>query len=166
VDCVVFTGGLQDATVATLAAVGRALPRAQLYVSQRLAYANLTERGRSGIRATVAARVSLTLPAAASLRSAAGRRFAAAFTRRFRDAPGLFAVYGYEAMRLAINAIRRARSSRRADVIAALRATKDRRSVLGRYSIDRNGDTTSTTFGRFAVRGGRLRFVTTIDSRR
>jgi len=165
-DCVMFTGGPQDATLASLAAVGGALPRARLYASRRLAATRLTDRGRSGVRATVAARVSLTLPASAALRSATARRFAVAFRHRYRAAPGPFAIYGYEAMRLAINAIRRAEGTRREDVIAALRATKDRRSVLGRYSIDGNGDTTSTTFARFAIRDGRLRFVATIDSRR
>ena len=35
-------------------------------------------------------------------------------------------------------------------------ATRDRDSILGRYSIDADGHTTSTAYGRLAVAGGEL----------
>jgi branched-chain amino acid transport system substrate-binding protein len=44
----------------------------------------------------------------------------------------------------------------RAAVTRAARATRDRDSVLGRYSIDADGHTTSTAYGRLAVVDGAL----------
>ena len=38
-----------------------------------------------------------------------------------------------------------------------------RRSVLGTYSIDGNGDTTLSRYGSYTVRDGRLRFLRVID---
>ena len=54
----------------------------------------------------------------------------------------------------------------RAAIVQALFATRDRDSVLGRYSIDANGDTTLTTYGVFRVRARRLAFAFAIDSAR
>jgi len=52
-------------------------------------------------------------------------------------------------------------------VIDAFRATRDRDSVLGRYSIDENGDTTLATYGVLKVsRRGRPAYDRTIDSSR
>ena len=36
----------------------------------------------------------------------------------------------------------------------AARATRDRESIVGRYSIDDDGHTTTTAYGRLAVIGG------------
>ena len=44
----------------------------------------------------------------------------------------------------------------RAGAVAAALATKDRDSVLGRYSIDADGHTTTTAYGRLAVVDGSL----------
>ena len=45
---------------------------------------------------------------------------------------------------------------RRRAVIRAAFATKRRRSVLGRYSIDRHGDTTLTDYGVYRIVRGEL----------
>jgi hypothetical protein len=66
-----------------------------------------------------------------------------------------FAFYGYEAMALALDAIREVGHDRVA-VTAAARATRDRDSVLGRYSLDEDGLTTTEAYGRMAVVSGRL----------
>jgi ABC-type branched-subunit amino acid transport system substrate-binding protein len=57
-------------------------------------------------------------------------------------APG--AAYGYEAMALLLDAIRRAGASGedRGPVTDQVLSTSDRRSIIGEYSIDGNGDTT------------------------
>ena len=55
----------------------------------------------------------------------------------------------------------------RAAVVAAFHAIRDRDSVLGRYSIDANGDTTLSTYGVVAVGArGRLVYDRTVDSSR
>jgi branched-chain amino acid transport system substrate-binding protein len=80
---------------------------------------------------------------------------AAARTRFFVSARVPLAFYGFEAMALALDAIA-AGGEDRAAVSAAARATRDRDSVLGRYSIDADGHTTSTAYGRLAVVDGTL----------
>ena len=57
-------------------------------------------------------------------------------------------------MNLALDAIKRsATPARRPDILKAIFATKDRTSVLGTYSIDKNGDTTLTDYGVYSVNG-------------
>ena len=99
----------------------------------------------------------------------AAQAFYAAFRARFGKAAGPYALQGYEAMRVALDAIRAAgpRGNDRAAVVAAFHAIRDRDSVLGRYSIDANGDTTLSTYGVLSVdRRGRLVYDRTIDSSR
>jgi branched-chain amino acid transport system substrate-binding protein len=73
-----------------------------------------------------------------------GRRFAAAFERRYDRAPGPYAAYGYEAMAVVLASIRRAgdEGTDRQAVVDAFFAMRNRRSVLGTYSIDTAGNTT------------------------
>jgi branched-chain amino acid transport system substrate-binding protein len=62
-----------------------------------------------------------------------------------------YAIYGYEAMRLVLDTIRRLgpRGYDRAAVREALFAARDRESVLGKYSPDANGDTSPAVFGAY-----------------
>jgi branched-chain amino acid transport system substrate-binding protein len=77
---------------------------------------------------------------------------AAARTRFFVAQRASLDLYGYEAMRLIIDSI----GADRASTVAAARAVRDRDSVIGRYSVDEEGHTTATTYGRLAVVGGEL----------
>ena len=80
---------------------------------------------------------------------------AAERTRFFVAQRAPFALYGYEAMALVLDAIA-AEGGDRAAVTRAARGTKDRDSILGRYSIDAEGHTTTTAYGRLAVVDGAL----------
>ena len=80
---------------------------------------------------------------------------AAARTRFFVAQRVPMAFYGYEAMALVLDAIAAGDGDRAATARAA-RATRDRDSVLGRYSVDAEGHTTSTAYGRLAVVDGAL----------
>jgi branched-chain amino acid transport system substrate-binding protein len=79
---------------------------------------------------------------------------AAERTRFFVSQRLPMACYGYEAMALVLDAI--AAGGDRAATLRAARGTRDRDSVLGRYSIDAEGHTTSTAYGRLAVVDGAL----------
>ena len=52
-------------------------------------------------------------------------------------------------------------------ILKALLATKDRHSVIGTYSFDRNGDTTLRSYGLYKVKGrrGTLVFVRNVNPR-
>jgi branched-chain amino acid transport system substrate-binding protein len=79
---------------------------------------------------------------------------AAARTRFFSTRHAPWAFYGYEAMALALDAI--AAGSDRGDVVRALRSTRDRDSVLGRYSLDEHGHTTSAAYAALEVVDGQI----------
>lgn len=90
------------------------------------------------------------------------RRFASALapevaarTRCFVAQRAPMAFYGFEAMTLALDAIAASHDGR-AGVSATARATRDRDSVLGRYSLDADGHTTNGAYGRLAIEGGEL----------
>ena len=74
--------------------------------------------------------------------------------------PEPYAVYGYEAMSVVLDAMKRAgdKANCRKDVIDQFFATKDRQSVLGTYSIDPDGDTTLTDYGGARVEKGEIAF--------
>jgi ABC-type branched-subunit amino acid transport system substrate-binding protein len=76
-------------------------------------------------------------------------------TRFFVAQRAPWGFYGYEAMALILDAIEQAGADREA-IVRAARGTRDRDSILGRYSIDEDGHTTTTAYGRLAVVDGDL----------
>lgn len=84
------------------------------------------------------------------------RPFNRAYRERFGE-PLPPAAYGYEAMSLLLDAIRRAGETgdERDAVIDELLSTGGRESILGEYSIDANGDTTLDWISVYAVRNCR-----------
>jgi branched-chain amino acid transport system substrate-binding protein len=111
----------------------------------------LTQRGaRNTYMLSVPAPVSTLPPAGQALDQALGH-------------PEIYALYAYEAMSLALDAINRGGATR-PGAVAGLFATRDRDSVVGHYSIDANGDTTATTYGVYRPAGGRVAFVRTVDA--
>lgn len=65
-------------------------------------------------------------------------------------------LYGYEAMALMIETLRRAgdRANERTYVAELVRRTRDRESVLGPYAIRTNGDTTLQRFSGYTIVAG------------
>jgi branched-chain amino acid transport system substrate-binding protein len=78
---------------------------------------------------------------------------------------GAYALYGYEAMTVVLDAIRSsgARGDDRQTVIDRVLATRNRNSVLGRYSIEPDGETTLSQYGVDRVSSGRPVFLRAID---
>jgi branched-chain amino acid transport system substrate-binding protein len=90
----------------------------------------------------------------------AANTFFADFKSKYGDDPEPYAIYGYEAMNAALQAIKNAgdKGNCREDVIKGFFAIKNKQSVLGTYSIDADGDTTITDYGGNRVQGGKLTF--------
>ncbi|HEY2631194.1 MAG TPA: branched-chain amino acid ABC transporter substrate-binding protein [Solirubrobacteraceae bacterium] len=84
----------------------------------------------------------------ASYYPASAKRVLAQYRIRFSSSPEPYALYGYEAMEVVLDAIRRAGShgDDRQAAIDELFATHHRHSVLGDYSIQPNGETTLSTY--------------------
>jgi len=79
---------------------------------------------------------------------------AAARTRFFSTRHAPWGFYGYEALALVQDAI--AFGGDRAGVVRTARSMRERDSVLGRYSIDEDGHTTSSAYAALEVRDGEI----------
>ncbi len=90
----------------------------------------------------------------------AAQDFFATYKEKYGKDPEPYAIYGYEAMKVALLAIQNAgdKGNDRQAVIDAFFKIKDRDSVLGKYSIDENGDTTLSDYGGNRIEGGKLVF--------
>ena len=86
--------------------------------------------------------------------------------REFGEASNGYALYGYEAMSLVLAAIRAsgAHGNDRQVVTAHLLATRDRDSVLGRYSLQPDGETTLARYALDRVIDGRQVFVRAVTA--
>jgi branched-chain amino acid transport system substrate-binding protein len=90
----------------------------------------------------------------------AAQDFFKTYKSKYGKTPEPYAIYGYEAMNAALEAIKNAgaKGNDRQAVIDAFFNIKNRESVLGTYSIDQNGDTTLTDYGGNRIKGGQLTF--------
>jgi len=131
-----------------------------------VAESGFSDPKEGGIPADVASKVKVTVATLSPDEyPAEGQEFFKEFAEKYGDDnPDPYAIYGYEAMRLALDAIERSGTGEKADIVKALFDTKDRDSVLGTYSIDENGDTTLTDYGVYTVDGGELKFDSTIKA--
>jgi len=77
---------------------------------------------------------------------------------------GAYALYGYEAMTVVLDAVRSsgARGNDRQTVIDRVFATKNRNSVIGSYSVEPDGETTLSRYGVDRVSAGRPVFLRAI----
>jgi branched-chain amino acid transport system substrate-binding protein len=165
-DCFVYTGVTANNAVQLYKDFAAALPDAKLYGPDGVAESGFVDPKEGGIPADVQARVKVSV---ATLNPDSyppeGQAFFKAFTEKYgEDNPDPYAIYGYEAMRLGLDAIARSETGEKADIIKALFATKDRASVLGTYSIDEHGDTTLTDYGIYSVKDGELVFDKTVKA--
>ena len=168
-DCMVYAGVTANNAVQIFKDFSAALPTGHLYGPDGIAESGFADPAKGGIPADVQAKVKVviaTLPA--DQYPPDGQRFFADYQREFGEsAPDPYAIYGFEAMSLTLDAIKRAAATggvTREAVVEQLFATKDRQSVLGSYSIDPNGDTTLTDYGAYSIKDGQLEFAETIKA--
>jgi branched-chain amino acid transport system substrate-binding protein len=163
-DCFAFSGIVANNAVQLFKDFAAALPDAKLYGVDGICESGFFDPAEGGIPADVASRYkcqSPTLPP--SELPPEGQEFYKAYAEKYGDEiPDPYAIYGYEAMRLALDAIERSGTGEKADILQALFDTEDREGVLGTYSIDDNGDTTLTDMSLQAVENGKLKFVKVI----
>ncbi len=95
----------------------------------------------------------------------AGKAFVEKYTSRYGGAPEGYAIYGYEAAKVALAAIAKAGVKDRVAILRAALQIKDfNQGALGVWSFDANGDTTLKTISGNIVRGGRFQFVKLLGS--
>jgi branched-chain amino acid transport system substrate-binding protein len=165
-DCFVYAGITANNAVQLYKDFAAALPDAKLYGPDGVAESGFVDPKEGGIPEEVAKRTKVSVATLSPDEyPPEGQKFFDEFTAKYGEKnPDPYAIYGYEAMSLALDAIERAGSADRAEILKAIFATKDRSSVLGTYSIDENGDTTLTDYGIYSVTGGELKFDQTIKA--
>ena len=152
-DAVYFGGGEASNALRLWRDLSAALPDALLIGAHKLLEPEFYERLGDAERRTY-----ITSPAQhTSQLPPAGRRFVRDYAREFGERPDPFAVYGYTAMSLLLDALGRAGddAAERERVVDELYETSGFDSPVGRFSIDANGDTSLERLAGYRVRNGR-----------
>jgi branched-chain amino acid transport system substrate-binding protein len=166
-DCFIYTGITANNAVQLYKDFAAALPNAKLYGPDGVAESGFADPKKGGIPTSLDSRTKVTVATLSPDQyPPEGQDFFKAYTAKYGETnPDPYAIYGYEAMKLGLDAIARSKTGDKADILKALFATKDRQSVLGTYSIDQNGDTTLTDYGVYAIKDGQLTFDQTIKAK-
>jgi branched-chain amino acid transport system substrate-binding protein len=156
-DCFLWGGVTGENGVQVYKDVAAANATAKLYGPDGVAEEAFTNPAKKGIPANVGKRIKITvatlgikdLPNAGPVL----KDYEKTYNVKTVDPYG---IYGYETMALALNVLKRAgaKANDRAEVVKQLFNTKNRKSVLGTYSIDKNGDTTLTDYGLYTIKAG------------
>jgi branched-chain amino acid transport system substrate-binding protein len=164
-DCMVFAGITANNAAQVFKDFAAALPNAKLYGPDGVADTTFASP-KDGIPTEVANRTKVTIATLSPDQyPPQGQEFFKSYTEKYgEENPDPYAIYGYEAMELALDSIKRSGTGERADVVKALFDTKNRDSVLGTYSIDANGDTSLTDYGVYSIADGQLKFDKTIKA--
>jgi branched-chain amino acid transport system substrate-binding protein len=89
-----------------------------------------------------------------------GAEFVERYRKKYNAQPEAYAVYGYAAGKVALDALARAGKKDREALRAAVAATQQVDGPLGTWSFDANGDTTMEIMSGNIVRNGAFEFVT------
>lgn len=94
-----------------------------------------------------------------------GKEFYDAYKAKFNSEPEPYAAYGYESAQVVLNALGEVCEPNRDAVREAVLATKEFPGLLGTWSFDENGDTSSTTMSGNVVKDGKWAFAETLQAK-
>ncbi|TMD58903.1 MAG: hypothetical protein E6I87_10820 [Chloroflexi bacterium] len=148
----VYLGGLAATDAADrLREIGATTPAAQFGAAESILSDAFIERAgdaASGVVATFAGRPEEQYSGSAAV-------FLRSYQNAYVTPPDPYAIFGYDAARLVLDALARSEQSftlERTKVREAAFATKDLDGALGRWSVDANGDTTYDKEQLYVVR--------------
>jgi branched-chain amino acid transport system substrate-binding protein len=156
-DCMFFGGITQNKGVQVFKDVHAANPTMKLFGPDGVAESPFSSKlGPSVEKMTYVTNPTLD----PKLYPPSGQEFFKTYKQKYGADPEPYAIYGYEAMKVALLAMQNAgdKGNDRAAVIDSFFKIKNRDSVLGKYSIDENGDTTLSDYGADRVKNGKLVF--------
>jgi branched-chain amino acid transport system substrate-binding protein len=156
-DCVFFGGITQNNGVQLFKDLNAAMPTAKLFGPDGVAESPFASK----LGSKVEKQTFVTNPTLdPKLYPKSGQDFFKEYKAKYGADPEPYAIYGYEAMSVVLQAIQNAgdKGNDRQAVIDAFYKIKDRDSVLGKYSIDQNGDTTLSDYGGNRIENGKLVF--------
>jgi len=100
----------------------------------------------------------------ASLLTGPGADFVKKYKEKFGNDPEAYAVYGYEAAKVILEAIKKAGKKDRAEILKACLGTKDfDKGALGKWSFDENGDISIQNMTISRVEGGKFKPVKIVN---
>ena len=88
-----------------------------------------------------------------------GKDFVTAYQAKFGAMPESYAVYGYVCAKVALDGLKRAGVKDREAVRRAVASFQDTDGPLGKWSFDKNGDTSLELMSGNAVKNGKFEFV-------
>jgi branched-chain amino acid transport system substrate-binding protein len=163
-DAFLFAGDSETGAARMFDAVAKVTTRMLLFAPSALA----DDVFLRALDPAVQRRMRITTPTLPSrLLPPAARAFDTRFAELFGRRPAAEALLAYEATKAVIAAIAAAgaKGNDRSAVIKAFFAIRDRKSALGTYSIDRNGDTSLSRFAGNRVRGSQLQLDKVLEVR-
>jgi branched-chain amino acid transport system substrate-binding protein len=147
--------------------VNSGVPGVKMYGPDGVAETTFTDPKEGGVPADVAKNIKITVATLSQDKyPPEGQKFFDNYKSTYGKAPETYAIYGYESMSLILDAMKRAgnKANDKAAVNDAIHSTKNKNSVLGTYSIDKNGDTSLTDYGLYTIKGGQLAFTKVIKA--
>jgi branched-chain amino acid transport system substrate-binding protein len=167
-DCVADSQVVETNGVQVAKDLAAGVPNAKLFGPDGLAISSFADPKEGGIPANDAPRWTVTVATLAPDQyPPEGQKFFDDFKAKYHTSnPDPYAIYGYESMQVILDAIKRAgdQGNDRGKVLEELYNTKDRKSVLGTYSIDSTGDSTITDYGAYKIKNGQLTFDKTVKA--
>jgi branched-chain amino acid transport system substrate-binding protein len=165
-DCFFFSGIVSNGGVQIVKDVNAALPTAKIFGPDGVCSSAWTQASQGGVPASIDPLMECTVATQDLAAYPGGKEFLAAYQAKYGPAaPDPYAIYGYEVMKLGLDTIASlgANGDNKADVLKALFAIKDRKSVIGTYGFDANGDTTLKSYGVYSTdKSGNLVFKETL----
>jgi branched-chain amino acid transport system substrate-binding protein len=134
--------------------VNSALPGAKIFGPDGMCTSSWTAAKQGGVPASIDPKIECTVATLDLKAYPGGKQFLTAYKAKYGVAnPDPYAIYGYEAMKLALDTIASLGPSgnSKSAVLTALFNIKARHSVLGTYGFDKNGDTTLKSYGLYKV---------------
>jgi branched-chain amino acid transport system substrate-binding protein len=153
-DCFFFAGIVSNGAVELTKDINNALPTAKIFGADGVCTSSYTNAKEGGVPASVDPKLYCTVATQDLHAYPGGEKFLAAYKKKYGVSnPDPYAIYGYEDMSLALNTIASLgpKGNDRSAVLNALFNTKNRKSVLGTYSFDKDGDTTLKSYGFYNV---------------
>lgn len=94
-----------------------------------------------------------------------GAEFYKKYKERYNSAPEPYAIFGYDAMGVALHAIDKSCSKNPKDILEALKSLGEHDGALGTFSFDKDGDTTLEFMNAYKVQNGAWKWVKELSAK-
>jgi branched-chain amino acid transport system substrate-binding protein len=153
-DCFFFAGIVSNGAVQITKDVHSALPTAKVFGGDGVCTDSYTSATKGGVPASLYPLLQCTVATLNLTSYPGGKAFLAAYKAKYGGtSPDPYAIYGFEVMKLGLDTIAGlgTQGNSKSAVLKALFAITARKSVLGTYGFDKNGDTTLKSYGLYKV---------------